>query len=290
VAIAKRHRHPKVRAIAAKVALEGEFRWRSGDMHERPVAIDIDRRSFAFELLSDRSIDVKYCSIIYLVESCKEQDQIGSIMLSQLLHPSAKLTDLARWWLGKHGVDWLAWLRQQLEDRPLDVVVARALGRFGERSDGERLWSSAGRAPERTRFVFVLSAARLKHEAALAETRAAALFGPDFEVSRSAAATLLKAGDVLSLEDLAVAAGGGPSFKSRGLFAHLRRQTIVGQLGLLARLEASGEPPDEQEFFRISQRINRGRFDPKPEHLVELRLLAGGAPKIRQWLHWLGLE
>ncbi len=285
--LATQHRHPRVRAIAAKVALEGVVAWRTRTTQKRSVIAEIDRLSLARTLLNDRSVDVQYHALQYISQNLEDAPGLDDILKRYLLHPRAKLSELAQWKLGRRGVDWLNWLREQLGERPVDTSLARVLSRTGGKLDGERLWRSAQGAPEASRFTFVLAAARLKQEDALKEARAVALHAPSTVVSRSVAAALLDVDEVIPATELMDAACDASDFVRRGLLAHLRRQSVVGQLGLLCRLEANGHPPDGQELVRLSRRINRGRFDPTPSELSSLRAQCGTCPRIQAWMRRL---
>jgi hypothetical protein len=287
--LATRHKHPRVRAIAAKVALEGVVAWRSRTTQKRSVSGEVDRLSLAHELLNDRSVDVQYFALQYLSQNLEDAPGLDDILKHYLLHSRAKLSETAQWKLNKRGVDWLSWLRQQLKERPVDAALARVLSRAGAKSDGEHLWQSAQFAPESSRFTFVLAAARLKQEDALEETRTIALSGPDIGASRSAVSALLDAGEIISASELNEAASDALGFIRRGLLAHLRRQSIVSQLAIFCRLEKSGHPPDGQEFARLTRRINQGKFESTPSDLDNLRKQSAGCPRMETWMRRLQL-
>lgn len=284
VELARQHKHPRVRAIASRVALEGVFAWRGRTNQKRSVTTPIDRMSLAQLLLDDRSIDVQHHALQYLSQNLADGAALDGLLKRYLLHPRAKLSDLAQWRLTKRGVDWLSWVRQQFRERPLDLTIARLLSRVGTQDDGECLWASSEAAPANARLTFLLGATRLKHQKAIEAARCLALHSEEVGVARSAAAALLEAGEIISTEELAAATGDAELFVRRGLLAHVRRLPMAEQLAVLCQLEASGRPPDSQELVRLSRRINRGKFDLTARERTELQRLAPGSPRVASWM------
>lgn len=283
VELAREHKHPRVRAIASRVALEGVFAWRGRTAQKRSLTVPIDRTSLAQVLLADRSIDVQHHALQYLSQNLADDAALEGLLKRYLLHPRAKLADLAQWRLSKRGVDWLSWVRQQFRERPLDHAIARLLSRAGTPDDGESLWASCEAAPASARLTFLLGATRLKHQKAIESAQHLALHSEEVGVAKSAAAALLDAGEIISSQKLAAAAGDA-QFVRRGLLAHVRRLPMAGQLAVLCQLEANGQPPDSQELVRLSRRINRGKFDPTASELAELQRLVARSPRMATWM------
>jgi hypothetical protein len=285
--LACNHRHPKVRAMAAKAALEGVYSWHERTLKKRALHIEIDRLALALRLLSDRSADVQHHALQHIAQNLQDNIMLDRILLSYLLHPRSKLSDPAQWKLNKRGVGWLAWLRGELEKQPLNTRIARLLARVGTSSDGDRLWRSALLASPRDRLVFVAAAARLENAEGVAAARHIALEDANLSRARAAAAALLDSGAPIPVPDLERAALRDSDFGERGLRPHLRKHGIIDQLKIFCRLEAAGSPPDEIELSRIVRRINRGRFDPTRADIEDLHRLSAACPRVHGWLHRL---
>lgn len=289
VSLATQHRHPRVRAIAAKAALEGAFSWRKRTLRKRPVDVQVDRATLALSLLKDRSAEVQYHALQHLSQSMIDETRLDAILKRYLVHPRRKLSDLAQWRLNKRGVDWLGWLRQEFDRRPLDVALARLLARVGAASDAERLWSSAQQASDKTRSVFVLAAARLKLADAVRAAQAIALHDPSIGYARAAAAALLDAQEFIPTDELLEAARTPDMFVRRGLLAHVHRRTVLEQVGIVCRLEAAGRVPDANQLSRLTRRLNRGKLDLTAAQKEELKELSGRSPRMAAWMRQLQL-
>lgn len=289
IGLATRHKHPRLRALAAKAALEGVFSWRSRTAQKRSISVAFDRAAMALSLLKDRSADVQHHALQHLSQNLQDRAALDHILKRYLLHPRQKLSETAQWRLGKLGVDWLAWVRQEFEARPLDVALARLLVRVGAASDGERLWSSAQRAPERTRLAFLLAAARLQQADAIEEARVIALHDPDLARARAASAALLDGSHLIAVEDLITAASAPDTFARRGFFAHAGKRSLIDQLRIFCRLEACGHALGADAFDRLGRRANRGRFDPTAAQLEELRQRSADCPRVANWMRRLQL-
>jgi hypothetical protein len=281
------HRHPKVRAMAAKTALEGVYSWRERTLKKRALHIEIDRLALALRLLSDRSADVQYHALQYVVQNLQDNIALDRILLSYLLHPRPKLSDLAQWKLNKRGVDWLAWLRGELEKQPFNIRIARLLGRVGTSSDGDRLWRSALLTSPRDQLVFVTAAVRLENAEGIEAARRIALDDINLSRARAAAAALLDGGAPIPIPDLERVALRGSDFVERGLRPHVREHGVMDQLKIFCRLEAARSPPDETELSRLVRRINRGGFDPTRTEIEDLHRLSAACPRVRGWLYRL---
>jgi hypothetical protein len=285
--LACHHRHPRVRTMAAKTALEGVYSWRERTLKKRALSIEIDRLDFALRLLGDRSADVQYQALQHVVQNLQDDDALDRTLLRYLLHPRPKLSDLAQWKLNKRGIDWLAWLRGELEKQPLNKRIARLLGRVGTSFDGDRLWRSALLASPRDQLVFVAAAARLENADGVEAASRIALDDANLSRARAAAAALLDGGVAIPVRDLERVALRGADFRERGMLPHLRKHGVVDQLKIFCRLEAAGSPSDDIELTRITRRINRGGFDPARSEVEDLHRLSAACPRVRGWLYRL---
>lgn len=285
--LATQHKHPRVRALAAKTALEGVFSWRNATLQKRSVAISLDRTQLALPLLADRSVDVQSLALQHLSQNMEDQAALEAILRRYLTHPRRKLAELAQWRLNKLDIDWLDWLRQEFERQPTPAL-ARTLGRVGTRVDGESIWKVAAQQDERSRLALSFAAARLAQTDAVELCQRIALDDADITLARSAASVLLDAGEPISVDRLLAAAqSAATTFSARGLYAHIRRHALIRQLLIFCQLELSGYPPQQMEFARIARRLNRGKFEAAAAELDALRELAPRCPRVGSWIRRL---
>lgn len=289
VQLATHHKHPRVRAIAAKTALEQVFSWRTRTLQKRAVFASFDRNKLARALLKDRSADVQHIALQHLAQNIDDRPALEALLKRYLTHPRGKLTELAQWRLGKLDVDWLAWLRSEFDRRP-NASLARALARAGAAADGRRIWAFAQHEAGEAHFILALAAARLGQPEAIQLCRRIALGDEDLRHARMASSALLDAHEPISFQELADAAEKPELFVKRGLLAHVRKLSIVRQLSIFAHLERAGSPPEPVEFAGLYRRLNRGKFDPAETELNELREQAADCPRVTGWMRRLHLS
>jgi hypothetical protein len=285
--MATQHKHPRVRSIAAKTALEGVFSWRSKTLQKRSTNAALDRDQLALSLLRDPSADVQFHALQHLSQNMEDQTALVTLLKRYLVHPRRKLAELAQWRLSKLDIDWLDWLRREFDRKPT-ASLARALGRAGTLQDGQRIWDFAQESDD-ARLTLVLAAARLGQSNAIEVCKQMVFNDDNVLHARMASSALLDANEPISFQELSSAAQTPDLFLSRGLLAHVRRHSIVQQLSIFCRLETAGSPPDSTEFARIYRRLNRGRFAPTTIELSELRQQATSCPRVSGWMRRLQL-
>lgn len=288
VRIAQAHRHPRVRALAARAVLEGVYAWRTpATQRRRMPLLRLERQTFALGLLNDRSVEVQYWALQHLAQHDGARDSLEPILKRYLLHPRKKLSELAQWKLNKRGFDWLCWVRREFAASPQDLRFAKLLGRVGGAADGDAIWQSALDAPEDRRLAFMICAAQLQQPLAQERLEQVALADRDMSTSKRAASTLLEAKALIPSASLRGAATQGEAFIKRGLLAHVRRHDVLAQLEIFSVLEAAGSAPDPVEFSRLNRKINRGRFEVTPDAIVRLRRLSETSPRTASWMRRL---
>lgn len=284
--ISERAEHHNVRTIAYRAMLIGKYVWRdygriqSLEVTGIPNIVEIGARA-----LSDSSPAVQRVGLDFVIDQQPARLHRRETYERFMQDKRLSLVDRAEFGLRALGVDWKAGLRSRLDDGDLSFRDLNLLGRYGARSDADKLFIRAGLLPPDLKVRFFGAAVMIGHMPAKTKLVEMALHSPEVKIAKDASRYLRKVGARPEIHSIISAIEEGQDIIVRGFMAFIFKFPPIGIAMAIAALEQSELKYDKTGLLNALQKKRRlSPYLPSADKLDYLKRKTAKNPELRALL------